>query len=107
MIVAPSSDRVLNPPFNHPKRVKLLGAYVQALGSIVVVSQRLTWGYALAEDDTGKTHHIFLADLKLDMVTFPAEIQSYRAATERVGYGVWDEVCSLIEPVAQALAEAA
>ena len=90
-----------------PRQVKLLGATVEGLGTVVAVSQRLTWGYALAEDQTGKTHHVFLADLRRDQVTFLAEQQPYRAATERIGIGTWDEVYSLVTTAAVALAVAA
>jgi hypothetical protein len=91
----------------HPRQVKLLGATVTGLGTVVVVSQRLTWGYALVEDQAGKTHHRFLSDLRRDQVTFPAEQQPYRAATERIGIGTWDEVYSLVTTVAVGVAVAA
>lgn len=100
------ATQVLSAAESTPKQTKLLGARVKALGTIVAVSQRLTWGYALVEDHAGKTHHVFLADLKRDMVTFPAEPQPYRAATERIGYGTWDEVYSLL-PTAVSLKVAA
>lgn len=85
-----------------PKQTKLLGARVKGLGIVTVVSQRLTWGYALVEDKTGKAHHVFLTDLRRDQVTFPAEQQPYQAGTERIGVGTWDEVYSLIPTAAAA-----
>lgn len=91
----------------HPRQVKLLGAAVTGIGTMVAVSQRLTWGYALVEDRAGKTHHRFLADLRRDQVSLPAEQQPYRAATERIGIGTWDEVYSLVTTAAVAVAVAA
>ncbi len=76
------------------------------LGRIVAVSQRLTWAYALVEGADRVTRHVFLTDLKRDMVTYPAEPQPYRAATERIGVGTWDEVFSLL-PAAVSLKVAA
>jgi hypothetical protein len=81
-----------------PKQTKLLGATVKGLGVIVCVSQSLKWGYAIIEDASGKNHHAFLADLKKDQLEFPSEPQPYRLCTMRVGYGLWDEVYSLLIP---------
>jgi hypothetical protein len=89
-----------------PKQCRLLGATVRGLGLVVAVSSTLAYCYALIEDAGGVTHHRFLADLKRDEVVFPAELQLYVTRTERVGYGVWDEVHSLIPaaPVATQVA---
>ena len=103
MIAAPT----LSAAEKYPRQVKLLGATVDGLGTVVAVSQRLTWGYALVEDQAGKTHHRFLSDLRRDQVTFPAEQQPYRAATERIGIGTWDEVFSLVTTAVVAVAVAA
>jgi hypothetical protein len=106
MSVATSAEGILNGATPRPKQCKLLGANVRDLGTVVAVSQRLTWGYALVEGADRVTRHVFLADLRRDMVTYPAEPQPYRAATERVGIGLWDEVYSLL-PAAVSLKVAA
>jgi hypothetical protein len=81
-----------------PKQIKLLGARVKGVGVIVVVSQAVKWGYAIIEDEAGKSHHAFFADLKKDQIEFPAEPQPYRSCTMRVGYGLWDSVHTLLTP---------
>jgi hypothetical protein len=89
-----------------PKQTKLLGATVCGLGTVVAVSSTLFSCYALIEDAEGVTHHRFLADLKRDEVVFSAEPQPFVTQTERVAYGVWDEVHSLVpaQPVVMAVA---
>jgi hypothetical protein len=81
---------------NTPKQTKLLGATVRGLGLVVAVSSTLFSCYALIEDAEGITHRRFLADLKRDEIVFPATAQAYTTGTQRVGYGTWDEVHSLI-----------
>lgn len=88
------------------KQTKLLGATVRGLGVIAAVSQRLKWAYVLVEGADRVTRHVFLADLTRDLVIYPAEPQPYRAVTERISVGTWDEVYSLL-PVATPLAVAA
>lgn len=79
-----------------PKQTKLLGATVRGVGVVVAISSCLTYGYGLIEDAAGVTHHRFLADLKQDEVVFPPAAQPFKTSTQRVGYGLWDEVHSLI-----------
>lgn len=79
-----------------PKQTKLLGATVRGIGVVVAVSSCLTYGYVLIEDAAGVTHHRFLADLKRDEVVFPSAARPFKTSTQRVGYGLWDEVHSLI-----------
>jgi hypothetical protein len=81
-----------------PKQTKLLGARVKGVGVIVVVSQAVKWGYAIIEDESGKNHHAFFADLKKEQLEFPSEPQPYRSCTMRVGYGLWDSVHTLLTP---------
>lgn len=107
MIVAPSSDKVLNPSFTHPKQVKLLGATVEGLGVVTAVSSTLFSCYALIEDASGREHHRFLVDLKRSEVEFPSEVQPYETITRRTGIGTWDEVYSLVPTVAPGFAVAA
>lgn len=98
MIIAPQAltqTECVKPP----KQTKLLGATVKGVGVIVCVSQSLKWGYAIIEDAAGKNHHAFFADLKKDQLEFPSEPQPYRSCTMRVGYGLWDEVMTLLSPV--------
>ncbi len=81
---------------NTPKQTKLLGATVQDLGLVVAVSSTLPFCYAVVEGADRVSRRVLLADLKRDEVVFPAEAQPYVTRTERVDYGVWDEVHSLI-----------
>lgn len=78
-----------------PKQTKLLGAVVAGIGTITTVSVQRRWCWALIEDAQGKEHHVFVADLKRDMLTFPVEPMPYVQVTRRVGYGLWDEVYQL------------
>ena len=89
-----------------PKQCKLLGATVKGLGLIVAVSSTLTYGYAIVESADRVNHRVAFADLKRDEVEFPAEIQPFATRVERVSYGTWDEVHSLIpaQPVVLAMA---
>ena len=79
-----------------PRQTKLLGARVTGLGLIVAVSSTLFACYAVVEGDDRVNRCVPLADLKRDEVTFPAEPQPYVTRTERVSYGTWDEVHSLV-----------
>ena len=93
-MIATPSDKSLTAP----KQAKLLGATVKGLGVVTTVSSTLFSCYALIEDDAGREHHRYLADLKREEVELPAEAQPYRTLTRRVGIGTWDEVLE-IEPV--------
>ena len=91
---------------NTPKQTKLLGATVRGLGLIVAVSRTLAHGYAIVETEGKVTRRVALTDLKRDEVQFPAQPYAFTTQVERVDYGVWDEVHSLV-PAVQVLAVAA
>ena len=93
-MIATLSDESLTAP----KQAKFLGATVKGLGVVTTVSSPLFSCYALIEDEAGREHHRYLADLKRDEVELPVELQPYRTLTRRVGIGTWDEVLEL-EPV--------
>lgn len=107
-MIATPSDKSLTAP----KQAKLLGATVRGLGLVVAVEANLhPDSYALVEGADRVSRRVFLRDLKHSEVVFPAEAQPYVTRTERVDYGVWDEVHSLIpapvaarEPVVLAVA---
>lgn len=105
-MIAPQSDETLNPKVVVPKQVKLLGATVKGLGVVVAVSSTLTYGYAIIEGADRVSHRVALADLKRDEVVFPALPQPFATRVERVAYGTWDEVHSLVpaQPVVLAVA---
>ena len=85
-----------------PRQTKLLGATVKSLGLIVAVEANLhPNSYAVVEGADRVSRRVLLADLKRDEVTFPAEPQPYVKQTERVDYGVWDEVYSLSPAAAE------
>lgn len=91
------------PEVQRPKQCKLLGATVRGLGLIVAVEANLhPNSYAVLEGADEVSRRVLLTDLKRDEVVFPAESQPYVTRTERVDYGVWDEVHSLI-PAAPAV----
>jgi len=96
MIAAQTLSRAEAKP---PKQTKLLGAVVEGVGTITTVSTVLFDCYALIEDEQGNEHHCFVKDLRRDQLTFPSEAQAYREVTRRVGYGLWDDVYSLLSPV--------
>ena len=89
-----------------PKQTKLLGATVRGLGLVVAVSSTLNHGYAVVETADKVNRRVALTDLKRDEVVFPVQPYAFTTQLERVAYGVWDEVHSLV-PAAQALAVAA
>ncbi len=91
---------------NTPKQTKLLGATVCGLGVVVAVSSTLTYGYAIVEGADRINHRVAFSALKRDEVIFPVEAQPFVTQVERVAYGVWDEVHSLVpaSPVALAVA---
>ncbi len=84
-----------------PRQTRLLGATVSGIGLVVAVSSTLAFGYAILEGADKINRLIPLADMKRDEVTFPLEAQPYRTRTERVAYGVWDEVFSLLPTTAE------
>jgi len=86
---------------NTPKQTKLLGGTVRDLGLVVAVSSTLTYGYAIVEGTDRVNHRVALRDLKRDEVEFPAEPQPFVTQVERVAYGVWDEVHSLVPAPAE------
>lgn len=88
-----------------PKQTKLLGATVKGLGLITAVSSTLVHGYAIVEGADKVNHRVALADLKRDGVVLPAAPYAFETSVQRVGYGTWDEVHSLIlAPAALAVA---
>lgn len=90
-----------------PRQCKLLGATVRGLGLVVAVEANLhPDSYAVLEGADKVSRRVLLADLKRNEVRFPALPQPYVTRTERVDYGVWDEVHSLI-PASVVLAVAA
>ena len=88
---------------NTPRQTKILGATVRGLGLIVAVSRTLTYGYAVVETADKVNRRVALTDLKRNEVELPAQPYAFTTQLERVAYGVWDEVHSLV-PAAQALA---
>lgn len=78
-----------------PKQTKLLGATVKGVGTITTVGVQNVWRWALIEDSSGREHHVFLCDLKRDMLTLPAEPLEYVQMTRRVGYGLFEDVYQL------------
>ena len=90
-----------------PKQTKLLGATVSGLGVIVAVSSTLTYGYAIVEGTDRVNHRVAFTALKRDEVEFPLEPQPFTTRVERVGYGTWDEVHSLVPAQAVVMAVAA
>lgn len=88
------------------RQCKLLGARVKGLGLVVSVEANLhPNSYAVVEGADKVSRRVLLADLKRDEVVFPLLPQPYVKGTERVDYGVWDEVYSLIPaPVVLAVA---
>lgn len=105
MRVTASAERILNPAAPRPKQCKLLGARVHGLGLVVSVEANLhPNSYAVLEGADRVNRRVLLRDLKRSEVTFPALPQPYTTGLERVDYGVWDEVHSLIPaPAAVAL----
>ena len=91
---------------NTPRQCKLLGATVKGLGLIVAVSSTLPFCYAVVESADKSTQLVRISSLKRDEVVYPSEMQAFETRTERVAYGVWDEVYSLI-PAVEVLAVAA
>lgn len=91
---------------NTPRQTKLLGATVNGLGLVVAVSSTLTHGYAVVEDADKVNRRVALRDLKRDEVVFPAHRYAFETGVQRVDYGVWDEVHSLV-PAVNTLAVAA
>lgn len=91
---------------NTPKQTKLLGATVRGLGLITAVSSTLAHGYAVVETEGKVNHRVALRDLKRDEVVFAAQPHAFETSMQRVAYGVWDEVHSLVLAV-QVLAVAA
>ncbi len=79
-----------------PRQCKLLGATVKGLGLITAVSSTLPFCYAVVESADKSTQLVRIATLNRDEVVFPAIAQPYETSTQRVAYGVWDEVYSLI-----------
>ncbi len=94
-------------PLSAPKQTKLLGAQVRNLGTVVAVSSTLTYGYAIVEGADRVNHRVAFSDLTRSEVTLPLEPQPFATRVERVSYGVWDEVHSLVSAQAVVLAVAA
>jgi hypothetical protein len=88
-MIAEKALNVVNPEVVAPKQVKLLGAVVKGVGTITTVSVANVWRWALIERSDGTESHVFLADLKKDQVTLPAEQREYVQMTRRVGYGLY------------------
>ena len=79
-----------------PRQCKLLGATVKGLGVVVAVSSTLPFCYAVVESANKSTQLVRISSLKRDEVVYPSEMQPFEIRTERVAYGVWDEVYSLV-----------
>lgn len=95
-MLAPQAPSNIKPAsLKPPKQAKLLGATVRGVGVVTSVSVELPWCFALVEDGSGREHHVFLADLGKDNVTFPAEPQPYHKVTRRIGFGLWGEMYDL------------
>lgn len=90
-----------------PKQTKLLGATVRGLGLIVAVSSTLSYGYAIVEGADRVNRRVAFTDLKRDEVVLPAAPYTFETSVQRVDYGVWDEVHSLIPVIPVALKVAA
>lgn len=97
MILAPDSlpDATAAVVAPCPKQAKFLGATVAGVGVITTVSAEAFDCFALIEDDSGREHHCFTADLRRDQLTFPVEPQPYRETRRRIGYGLWADVLEL------------
>lgn len=80
---------------------------MRGLGLVVAVSSTLPFCYAVVEGADKVTRLVRVASLKRDEVVFPAVAQPYETRTERVAYGVWDEVHSLVPASAEVMLEAA
>ncbi len=93
--------------YTAPKQTKLLGASVRGLGLVVAVSSTLTYGYALIEGTDRVNHRVAFSALKRSEVEFPLEPQPFVTRVERVDYGTWDEVYSLVPAQVVVLAVAA
>lgn len=94
--VAPQAPSNIKPAsLKPPKQTKLLGAVVKDVGLITTVSAELPWCFVLIERPDGSEAHAFVADLRKDMLTFPAEPQEYVKMTRRVGYGLFETVLQL------------
>ena len=91
---------------NTPRQTRLLGATVRGLGLITAVSTTLTFGYAVVESADRVSSRVAIRDLKRDEVVFPAQPYAFTTQVERVDYGIWDEVHSLV-PAVEVLAVAA
>ncbi len=91
---------------NTPRQTKLLGATVKGLGVVVAVSSTLSYGYALVEGADKVNRRVAFADLIRDEVVFSPQPYAFTTQVERVDYGVWDEVHSLV-PIANVMAVAA
>lgn len=74
---------------------------------MIAVSSTRSYGYAIVEGADRVNHRVALRDLKRDEVEFALKPQPFVTQTERVAYGVWDEVHSLSPAQAVALAVAA
>lgn len=79
-----------------PRQCKLLGATVRGLGLVVAVSSTLPFCYAVIKGADKSTPLVRIASLKREEVVFPAVAQPYEMSMQRVAYGVWGEVHSLI-----------
>ena len=78
-----------------PKQTKLLGAEVRDVGIITTVSAELFDCFVLIEGEGGREHHRFVKNLTREELAFPSDPLPYRAATRRIGYGLWGDVLEL------------
>lgn len=77
----------------HPYNARLLGATVDGLGVVALVSSSRAYAYAHIVDDGGDVKHRFFAELNAMSVTLADELPSYiRVDAHRVSYGTWDSV---------------
>ena len=79
---------------------------MRELGVIVAVSSTLSYGYAIVEGADRVNRRVPFTALKRSEVEFPLKPQPFVTRVERVRYGVWDEVHSLVpaQPVVMAVA---
>ncbi len=93
MIAAPT----LSAAEKCPKQVKLLGATVAGLGTVVAVTAHLHCGFAIVRDGSNAEQRLYFRDIKtLDGLTLAPSVPEYITHTDRVGYGTWLELHEVV-----------
>jgi hypothetical protein len=93
MIAAPT----LSAAEKHPRQVKLLGATVAGLGTVVAVTTHLHCGFAIVRDASNAEHRLYFRDIKtLDGLTLAPSVPEYITHADRVGYGTWLELHEVV-----------